>query len=127
MSEEHYRAGREVKRRLFGEGKESPLPPGHMAEDLLGITDETIFGRVYTRPGLDLRTRSMLTVGALVVVGQDEYLRRHIQGALHLGIAPEELKEVIMHVAFYAGIPRGLAALRVLQDEVARKVAPAGS
>lgn len=120
MSEEHYRAGREVKRRLFGEGKESPLPAGHMAEDLLHITDEAVFGRVYTRPGLELKTRSMLTVGALVVVGQEEYLRRHIQGALHLGITPAELKEVITQVAFYAGIPRGLAALRVLQEEVSR-------
>jgi len=124
MSDEHYRAGREVKRTLFGEGKESPVPPGHMAEDLLRLTDEMIFGRIYTRPGLDLRTRSMLTVGALVVIGQPEYLRRHLQGALHLGITPEELKEVIMHVALYAGAPRGLAALHVLQEEATRAREP---
>ncbi len=117
MSDELYRKGREVKRRLFGDGKESPLPPGHLAEDLLRITDETVFGGIYTRPGLDLRTRSMITLAALTVLGKETYLRRHIQGALHIGISKEEIKEILMQMAFYGGIPCALAGLRIAQEE----------
>ena len=77
MSEEAYRQGLEVKRRLFGAGKERPVSHGSLADDLLRLSDEFAFGRVYTRPGLDLKTRSMLTVAALTVLGRDDYLRRH--------------------------------------------------
>jgi alkylhydroperoxidase/carboxymuconolactone decarboxylase family protein YurZ len=58
MSEQAYRDGLEVKRRLFGAGKERPVAHGHLADDLLRLSDEMAFGRVYTRPGLDLKTRS---------------------------------------------------------------------
>jgi 4-carboxymuconolactone decarboxylase len=114
-----YREGLAVKRRLFGPGREHLLPPGHLAEDLLRLSDEVVFGRVYTRPGLDLRTRSMLTVAALTVLGRDDYLRRHLQGALHVGVSPEEIKEVLMQMAFYGGIPCALWGLRIAHEEIA--------
>jgi 4-carboxymuconolactone decarboxylase len=119
MSDDAYRDGLEVKRRLFGAGKEHPLPAGHLADDLLRLSDELVFGRVYTRPGLDLRTRSMLTVAALTVLGREDYLRRHLQGALHVGVTPLEIKEILMQMAFYGGIPCALKALRLAQEEIA--------
>jgi 4-carboxymuconolactone decarboxylase len=119
MSEDRYQIGLEVKRRLFGAGKEHPVPKGHVAEDLLRYTDEWVFGHVYTRPGLDLKTRSMLTVAALTVLGKDDYLRRHIQGALHVGVTPLEIKEILMQMAFYGGIPCALKGLRIAQEEFA--------
>ena len=119
MSEERYQEGLAVKRRLFGEGKEQPLPPGHLASDLLRLTDEMVFGAVYTRPGLDLKTRSMLTLAALTVLGRDDYLRRHLQGALHVGVTPAEIKEILMQMAFYGGIPCALKGLRIAQEEIA--------
>jgi 4-carboxymuconolactone decarboxylase len=119
MSEDAYRQGLEVKRRLFGAGKERPVSHGTLADDLLRLSDELVFGRVYTRPGLDLRTRSMLTVAALTVLGRDDYLRRHLQGALHVGVTPAELKEILMQMAFYGGMPVALRALRIAQEEIA--------
>ncbi len=118
MSEEQYRDGLEVKRRLFGAGKEHPVPPGHVAEELLRITDETVFGGIYTRPGLDLKTRSMITLAALTVLGRDDYLRRHLQGALHIGITATEIKEILMQMAFYGGIPCALKGLRIAEEEI---------
>ena len=96
VSEDAYRQGLEVKRRLFGAGKERPVSHGHLADDLLRLSDELVFGRVYTRPGLDLKTRSMLTVAALAVLGRDDYLRRHLQGALHVGVTPADVKEILI-------------------------------
>ena len=113
MSEQAYRDGLEVKRRLFGAGKERPVSHGSLVDDLLRLCDELVFGRVYTRPGLDLKTRSMLTVAALTVLGRDDYLRRHLQGALHVGVTPAEIKEILMQMAFYGGMPVALKALAV--------------
>src|SRR5215831_14754289 len=118
MSEEAYPLGLEVKRRLFGAGKERPISHGSLADDLLRLSDEFAFGRVYTRPGLDLKTRSMLTVAALTVLGRDDYLRRHLQGALHVGVTPAEIKEILMQMAFYGGMPVALKALRIAQEEI---------
>ena len=118
MSEQAYRDGLEVKRRLFGAGKERPVSHGNLADDLLRLSDELVFGRVYTRPGLDLKTRSMLTVAALTVLGRDDYLRRHLQGALHVGVTPAEIKEILMQMAFYGGMPVALKALRIAQEEI---------
>jgi 4-carboxymuconolactone decarboxylase len=119
MSEERYQQGLAVKRRLFGDGKEHPLPPGHLASELLRLTDELVFGGIYTRPGLDLKTRSMLNVAALTVLGRDDYLRRHLQGALHVGVTPDEIKEIMMQMAFYGGVPCALEGLRIAQEEIA--------
>lgn len=117
MTDDRYEQGLAVKRALFGAGRESPVPKGHLAEELLRYTDEWVFGHIYTRPGLDLRTRSMLTVAALTVLGKDDYLRRHLQGALHVGVTREEIKEILMQMAFYGGIPCALRGLRIAQEE----------
>jgi 4-carboxymuconolactone decarboxylase len=117
MSEEIYQQGLAVKRQLFGAGKESPIPKDHLAAELLRHTDEWVFGQIYTRPGLDLKTRSMLTVAALTVLGKDDYLRRHIQGALHVGVSQQEIKEILMQMAFYGGIPCALKGLRIAHEE----------
>ncbi len=121
MSEDRYQIGLEVKRQLFGEGQAHPVPKGHLAGDLLRYTDEWAFGHISTRPGLELKTRSMLTVAALTVLGKDDYLRRHIQGALHVGVTPLEIKEILMQMAFYGGIPCALRGLRIAQEEFAAR------
>jgi 4-carboxymuconolactone decarboxylase len=71
------------------------------------------FADIYTRPGLDLKTREMLTVAALTVLGYPQAeLRDHIKGALHVGCTREEVLEIIIQMAVYAGFPAALEAVK---------------
>ncbi len=84
--------------------------------DFWGMTQGHIFGEVWSRPGLALRDRSMITMVALTVLASTEELKGHMRYALNNGIAKEEILEMILHVAHYAGWPAGVNALRVAKE-----------
>ena len=84
--------------------------------DFWKMTREHIFGEIWSRPGLALRDRSMITMVALTVLDKPEELKGHMGYALNIGISKEEILEMIMHVAHYAGWPAGVNALRVAQE-----------
>jgi 4-carboxymuconolactone decarboxylase len=65
----------------------------------------TAWGEVWSRPGLDRRTRSMLTVALLAALGRSQELDMHLRGARRNGVTPDEIAEVLLHTAVYAGIP----------------------
>ena len=80
------------------------------------LTFDYLFGEIWSRPGLTLRDRSLVTVSVLVATGKEKQLRSHLIGALSNGIKPSELKEAIIHVAHYSGWPSGMNGLQVLQE-----------
>jgi 4-carboxymuconolactone decarboxylase len=94
-----------------------------LPEALAEMTMNHVFGEVWSRPGLALRDRSLATVTMLAALGRDPYLRIHLHGALNLGISEEELEELFLHLAHYAGWPLGIAASRALADVVAEREA----
>ena len=79
------------------------------------------WGEIWSRPGLSRAERSMVTLTALVVLRQDEELAMHLRAALRNGLTPEQISEVLLHTAVYAGVPaanRAFAvAARVLAEE----------
>ena len=79
------------------------------------------WGDVWARPGLDRHTRSVITVAVLTALRAEGELEMHLRGALRNGVTPDEIKEVLMHVAVYAGLPAANAAFaraaRVLREE----------
>jgi alkylhydroperoxidase/carboxymuconolactone decarboxylase family protein YurZ len=77
---------------------------------------QTAFGMIWSRPGLPTRDRSMITVAMLASLGHLEELRAHLVGATSVGLSHDELVEVLMQVAVYAGVPAAVAALRVAAD-----------
>jgi len=104
--------GMDVARRLWGEragGQE--LPAQRLAPDMFAWVAEAVFGGIWARPGLDLRSRSLCTVAMLAALGKHDELVAHLAGALRLGISREELIEVLMQVACYAGVPAAVSAL----------------
>lgn len=85
------------------------------------------WGDVWQRPGLDLKTRSLVTVAMLTALGKQNELKGHVRGALNNGATVEEVQEVLLHATVYCGIPAAVEAFRtaneVVEAVVAKKIA----
>lgn len=92
-------------------GKEDPfmLP-------IQQLTTDVGWGKVWARPGLDRRVRSMLSVTLLAALGKRDELRNHVLGALNNGVTKDEIQEVLLHTTVYAGFPAGLEAFRAAKE-----------
>ena len=112
--ESRYDHGLARMRTIFGPGIESALQGlAATSPDLARCLVEFPFGDIYPRPGLDLKTREMLTVAALTVLGYPQAeLKEHIQGAMNVGCTCEEILEIILQMAVYAGFPAALEAVK---------------
>jgi 4-carboxymuconolactone decarboxylase len=73
------------------------------------------WGEVWNRPGLDRRQRSMITLAALTSLRAEGELEMHVRAALRNGLTPEEISEVLLHTAVYAGVPAANAAFAIAQ------------
>lgn len=76
------------------------------------------WGNVWQRPGLDLKTRSLITVAMLAAQGKQQELKAHVRGALNNGATPEELREVMLHATVYCGFPTAIDAFRSVTEVV---------
>jgi 4-carboxymuconolactone decarboxylase len=85
-------------------------------DEFARLTIENLFGDVWTRPGLALRDRSLVTVAALTVLGREQELRMHLGGALRAGITREQIRELMMHLAHYGGWPVAVMGLRIAAE-----------
>jgi len=126
-SDERRAAGREIQGQLWPAtrtGATGQFPAAKLAPEYYDHVLQSAFGDVWSRPGLPVRDRSMITVALLAALGQPEELRSHIAGALNVGISREEIVEVITHLAFYAGWPTASSAVgiarRVFDEAVAQ-------
>lgn len=97
-----------------------PALPPEQADDVQRKLVEFCFGDTWGREGshIDLKTRRLLTIAALVSQGKERQLRGHIGGALNQGITPEELVESLVHLIAYVGFPSGLTALEIANEVI---------
>lgn len=114
---DRYQQGLAKLREIDGEAGERVIDSlAGIAPDFARYLIEFPFGDIYSRPGLDLRSREMAVVAALTAMGNAApQLKVHLQAALNVGVTREEIVEVIMQMAVYAGFPaalNGLAAAR---------------
>ena len=116
MSQEDSRYGRGLAkmREIFGPEAETAVKAlAATSPDLARYLVEFPFGDIYPRPSLDAKTREMLTVAALTVLGYPQAeLKDHIRGALNVGCGREEIIEIITQMAVYAGFPAALEATK---------------
>jgi 4-carboxymuconolactone decarboxylase len=96
---------------------------GDFAPKLVELTDDVLFGDIWERPGLAPRDRSLITVATLIANGSTEQLVGHLGIARSNGLTEDELKEVIMHLAFYAGWPRAMSAITIAKNLFAEEPA----
>ena len=76
------------------------------------------WGDTWQRPGLDLKTRSLVTVAFLTALGKQHELKAHVRGALNNGATPEEIQEVLLHASIYCGLPAAVDAFRSAAEVV---------
>ena len=82
------------------------------------------WGTVWCREGLDMKTRSLITVSMLTALGRAHELKGHVRGALNNGATPEEIREVLLHAAVYCGAPLAIDAFRAAQEVIEGQAAP---
>lgn len=84
-------------------------------QDFQDLITRYAWGEIWTRPGLDRRTRSAITIMALVARGHLNELALHVRAALRNGLTPDEISEVLLHSAIYCGVPAANSAFAVAQ------------
>jgi 4-carboxymuconolactone decarboxylase len=93
---------------------------GDIAPKMAELTDNVLFGDIWERPGLSKRDRSLITVAALVALYRTNELPSHLARALENGVSQDELIELITHLAFYAGWPNAVSAIRAAKEVFAK-------
>jgi alkylhydroperoxidase/carboxymuconolactone decarboxylase family protein YurZ len=124
--EERIRRGRALRRKMFARKGGAPSEPtaiDRYAPDLRRYNEEFLFGEIWQRPGLDLRSRSLVTVAVLAVLGRATELRLHVRAALNNGLTPAEIVEALIHLGYYGGLPATNSALQVAGEVFAEEVA----
>lgn len=118
METQRYDAGLAMLRQVDGRGGDEVLESVRaISPDFARYLVEFPFGDIYSRPGLDLKSRELAVVAALTAMGNAApQLRVHIAAALHVGCARDEVLEVIMQMAVYAGFPAALNGLFAAKD-----------
>ena len=121
MSDDTAKKGMEVRTKLFGEkaALDGDAFLRNFDEGFATFLNEQLFGTIWSRPGLPIKLRSLLTMTALMALGRGPELRLHMRGALNLGIPPEEIKELIVHVSQYSGVPTAVEAIRAFNEVTA--------
>ncbi len=116
-----YDEGMKTRREVLGDE--------HVDRAIEGTTDFTrdfqelitsyAWGEIWSRPGLDRRTRSAVTLTALTALGHEHELAMHVRAALRNGLTPDEIKEVLLQAAIYCGVPAANRAFAIAQEVLA--------
>ncbi|MEG0101934.1 MAG: carboxymuconolactone decarboxylase family protein [Citrobacter sp.] len=123
MPSERFIMGQEMLQKVDGKGGKAVVESlKDIAPDFARYLLEFPFGDIYSRPGLDLRSREIATVAALTALGNaTPQLKVHIGAALHVGLTQDEIVEVIMQMAVYAGFPAALNGLFAAKEVFAKQ------
>ena len=106
-----------IRTKLWGEQREKlERSLEQLDPDLAELIFSVAYDTVLARPGLDLKTRELLAVTALLSVGGEGELKTHMRGALNCGATFDELKEVVLQAAMFLGFPKALMGMRVLRE-----------
>ncbi len=108
-------SGMKVRRAVLGDAHVDRADASRtpLTDEFQDLITRYVWGEIWTRPGLDLRTRSCITVAMLVALNRNEELALHIRAALRNGVTVDELKEILLQAAIYCGVPAANGAFGV--------------
>jgi 4-carboxymuconolactone decarboxylase len=115
MNEELYQQGMAQRRKVLGD---KHISRRQASEDRFTkqhneVVTQSAWGMIWSRPGLELKTRSLVTIAMLTAINRTDELKGHINGALNNGATPDEIAEVFLHASVYLGWPASGTSLRV--------------
>lgn len=110
-------AGMGVRRAVLGDAHvdRAVAAVNPFTADFQDYITRTAWGDIWTRPGLDRRTRSVIVLSSTLALGAWEEFRLHVKAAIHNGLTPAEISEIILQLAIYAGVPRANTAYKEAQ------------
>jgi len=114
---DRYDEGIKIRREVLGDEHvdRAVARTSELTAEFQDLITRYAWGEIWARPGLDRKTRSCITLAALVAAGRTEELELHVSGALRNGLTPGEIKEVLLHCAVYCGIPAANTAFSIAQ------------
>ncbi len=129
MNDAAYDRGMRVRREVLGDDHVDAAVENTtgFTADFQDLITRYAWGEIWTRSGLDRRTRSCITLTALVALGHLEELEMHVRAALRNGLSTDEVKEVLLQSAIYCGVPAANAAFAVAQSVLAEHDKPQGT
>jgi 4-carboxymuconolactone decarboxylase len=118
MGDDAHERGMKVRREVLGDEHVDAAVErtSEFTADFQDLITRYARGEIWTRPGLDWRTRSAITLTALIALGRFEELRMHLRAALRNGLEEDEIKEVLLQSAIYCGVPAANTAFAVAQE-----------
>lgn len=118
-----YDAGMAMRRAVLGEEHvdRAVASSTELTRDFQQYLTEHVWGEIWTRPGLERKTRSMLTIAITAALGRHDELEAHLRATRNTGVSRDEVKEVLLHVAAYAGVPAANSAYKIA-DAVYRQI-----
>jgi 4-carboxymuconolactone decarboxylase len=118
----------EVRREVLGDAHvdAAEARKSTLTEEFQDLITRYAWGEIWTRPGLDRRTRSCITLTALVALNRMDELAMHVRAARRNGLSPEEIKEVLLHCTVYCGVPAANSAFAIAQRVLEEEEAAAG-
>ena len=118
MDQKTYDAGLAVRKAVLGAEyvDKSLRSADEFTRPMQDLVTEYCWGAVWTRPGLDRRTRSFLNLAWLTALNRPHEIKLHVLGALNNGLTRDEIREVFLQAAIYCGVPAALDAMRVAKE-----------
>ena len=115
---ERYDRGMAVRRAVLGDAHvdRTLVKRNDFNEDFQALITRYAWGEIWSRPELSRHTRSLLTIALMVALNRGDELRLHLRAALNNGVTRDEIKEVLLHCAIYAGVPAANSAFHTAED-----------
>lgn len=126
--QERFENGLEVRRAVLGDAHvdRSLARRNEFNEEFQALITRYAWGEIWTRPGLSRHTRSLLTIGLMVALNRSDEFKLHLRAAFNNGVTRDEIREVLLHCAIYAGVPAANSAFHMAEEVFAQMESPSG-